>query len=233
MLKLTATALILAAFAVPAAAETIGGLAYADTTRFADTMQAKDQMTIVGTEDLMAMSPLNEDGTIKAVIEIPTGTSAKWEMSKEDPKAIYWELRNDAPRIVNYLGYPGNYGAIPGTDLPQELGGDGDPLDVLVLGQAVPRGEVVNVRLIGVMKMLDDGEQDDKLIAVLTENSPFAGIESLAQMDAEFPGVTQIVELWLSNYKGPNGGMESQGFAEADEARRVLEQAVAQYQAAQ
>ncbi|MDO5632776.1 MAG: inorganic diphosphatase [Paracoccus sp. (in: a-proteobacteria)] len=231
MLKLTAAALTLAAFATPAAAETIGGLAYADTTRIADAMLVKDKMTIVGTEDLMAMSPLNDDGTIKAVIEIPTGTSAKWEMSKDDPKAIYWELRNDAPRIVNYLGYPGNYGAIPGTDLPQELGGDGDPLDVLVLGQAVPRGEVVNVRLIGVMKMLDDGEQDDKLIAVLTENSPFAGIESLAQMDAEFPGVTQIVELWLSNYKGPNGGMESQGFAEADEARKVLEQAVAQYQA--
>lgn len=230
MLKPTVLALMLSAIALPAAAETIGGLAYADAVRIASTMQAQDEMNIVGPEDLMALSPLNEDGTIKAVIEIPTGTSAKWEMSKENPKAVYWELRNDAPRIVNYLGYPGNYGAIPGTALPKELGGDGDPLDVLVLGQAVPRGEVINVRLIGVMKMLDGGEQDDKLIAVLTEDSPFAGIESLAQMDAEFPGVTQIVELWLTNYKGPDGGMESQGFAEADEARAVLEQAAAQYQ---
>ena len=44
------------------------------------------------------------------------------------------------PREVKYLGYPGNYGMIPRTLLPKELGGDGDPLDVIVLGPAVERG---------------------------------------------------------------------------------------------
>jgi inorganic pyrophosphatase len=134
---------------------------------------------------------------------------------------------------VDYLGYPGNYGSIPGTALPKELGGDGDPLDVIVLGQAVPRGEIVDVRVIGVLKMLDGGEQDDKLIAVLAEDSPFAHIESMAQLDAEYPGVSQIVDLWFANYKGPDGGMEGLGFEDAEAARTVLEAAAANFETAQ
>lgn len=224
-----AVAVALSSIAVVAHAETIGGLSFADTTRHAATMQPTDDYTIVGADELMALAPLNTDGTIRAIVEIPTGTSAKWEVSKDNPKAVYWEYKNEKPRIVNYLGYPGNYGAIPGTALPKELGGDGDPLDVIVLGQALPRGEVVNVRLIGVLKMLDGGEQDDKLIAVLTEDSPFANIQNMAQLDSEFPGVSQIVGLWFANYKGPDGGMEAQGFEEATVAREVFDAAAAQY----
>lgn len=210
-------------------AETIGGLGFADTTRHTTAMTSKDIFTIVGDQDLMSLPAINEDGTIRAIVEIPTGTSAKWEVSKDDPKAVYWEFKKGKPRIVNYLGYPGNYGTIPGTALPKELGGDGDPLDVMVLGQAVPRGEIVNVRLIGVLKMLDGGEQDDKLIAVLAENSPFSHIKSMAQLDAEFHGVSQIVDLWFANYKGPDGGMKGLGFSDADEAQAVLEAAEANY----
>lgn len=213
-----------------AQAETIGGLSFADTARHAAAMQPTDDFTIVGAEELMALPPLNADGTVRAIVEIPTGTSAKWEVSKDNPKAVYWEYKDEKPRIVNYLGYPGNYGAIPGTALPKELGGDGDPLDVLVLGQAVPRGEIVSVRLIGVLKMLDDGEQDDKLIAVLTADSPFAHIESMAQLDEEFPGVSEIVGLWFASYKGVDGGMEAQGFEDATVARAVLDAAAAQYE---
>jgi inorganic pyrophosphatase len=167
-------------------AEALGGLAFSETTPRAASMTARDDFTIVGAEDLMTLDALNDDGTVRAIIEIPTGTSAKWEVNKDDPNTIYWEYKNGKPRVVEYLGYPGNYGSIPGTALPKELGGDGDPLDVIVLGQAVPRGEIVDVRIIGVLKMLDDGEQDDKLIAVLTRNSPFAHVESMAQLDAEF-----------------------------------------------
>lgn len=207
-----------------------GNLAFSDTTPHAQNMQANDEFTIVGEEDLMAMEAINVDGSINAIIEIPTGTSAKWEVSKDDPKAIYWEYKNGEPRIVNYLGYPGNYGAIPGTALPKELGGDGDPLDVIVLGQATPRGEIVDANVIGVLKMLDGGEQDDKLIAVLTEGSPFAHIENMAQLNSEFPGVSQIIEVWFANYKGPDGGMEALGFEEAESARAVLEAAVENFE---
>jgi inorganic pyrophosphatase len=214
-----------------ATAETIGGLAFSDAIRHTSAMNATDKFTIVGKDALMKMAPRNDDGTIRAIVEIPTGTSAKWEVSKDNPNAVYWEYKNDAPRIVNYLGYPGNYGSIPGTALPKELGGDGDPLDVIILGQAAPRGEFVDVRLIGVLKMLDGGEQDDKLIAVLTKDSPFAAIESMAQLDKVYPGVSEIIGTWFANYKGPDGGMESQGFAEVSVAREVFEAAAAQYKA--
>jgi len=221
----------LALMTTMAHAEPLGGLAFSETTPHSAAMTQKDDFTIVGTDDLMELTAINEDGTVRAIVEIPTGTSAKWEVSKDDPKAVYWEYKNDKPRVVNYLGYPGNYGAIPGTALPKELGGDGDPLDVIVLGQAVPRGEVVDVRVIGVLKMLDGGEQDDKLIAVLAKDSPFAHIESMAQLDAEYPGVSQIIDLWFANYKGPDGGMEGKGFEDAATARTVLEAAAANFEA--
>lgn len=130
---------------------------------------------------------------------------------------------------MNYLGYPGNYGTIPQTALPKELGGDGDPLDVLVLGQAVPRGDVINVRLIGVLKMMDDGEQDDKLIAVLTNDSPFSDVKSIKQLNDDFVGVSEIIKVWFESYKGRDGGMEVLGWGEAEEANSILEQAKNSY----
>lgn len=214
-----------------AQADPLGGLAFSDTTPHAATMTPTDDFTMVGPEDLMQMEPMNADGTVRAIVEIPTGTSAKWEVSKDDPKAVYWEYKDGQPRVVNYLGYPGNYGAIPGTALPKELGGDGDPLDVIVLGQAAPRGQIVDVRVIGVLKMLDGSEQDDKLLGVLAKDSPFAHIETMAQLDAEYPGVSQIIDLWFANYKGPDGGMKGQGFEEADVAQEVLQAAVANFAA--
>ena len=212
-------------------AESLGNLAYSHTTPISSSMSAKDDFTIVGDVELMSINAINEDGSVNAIVEIPTGTSAKWEVSKDDPKAVYWEYKNDKPRVVNYLGYPGNYGAIPGTALPKEFGGDGDPLDVIILGQALPRGEVANVRVIGVLKMLDDGEQDDKLVAVLTQESPFAHIESMTQLDQEFPGVSQIVDIWFASYKGPDGGMEGLGFEDAESAQAVLNAAAEHFTA--
>lgn len=225
------TAALLATLPLSAHAQvTLGGLGYADAVMNAPGLEQVDEFTLIAPEDILTLPATNEDGSIRAIIEIPTGTSAKWESTKDEPNQIFWEFRNDAPRVVNYLGYPGNYGAIPSTLLPEEMGGDGDALDVLVLGQAVPRGEVLDVRLIGVLKMLDGGEQDDKLIAVMTENSPFAHIESIEQLDAEFPGVTEIVDLWFTNYKGPDGGIESSGFDNADAAMEVLEAAMGHYE---
>jgi inorganic pyrophosphatase len=130
---------------------------------------------------------------------------------------------------VDYLGYPGNYGMVPRTLLPKELGGDGDPLDVLVLGPAVPRGAVVRARVIGVLELFDGGEQDDKLLAVL-EDTPFADIRDLRELDARFPGVSEIARIWFTNYKGP-GVMESRGFGSAERALEILTAAMAAYEA--
>lgn len=116
---------------------------------------------------------------------------------------------------------------VPGTLLAQEQGGDGDPVDVLVLGPAVPRGSMVKARPIGVLKMLDRGEQDDKIIAVLLD-SHFSRISSIEELRREFTGIPEILETWFSNYKGP-GIMQSNGFGTVTDAKEVLATAIAAY----
>lgn len=188
-------------------------------------VRAENQYTIVSPKNFISgYKPENSDGTVNVVVEVPAGTLDKWEVSKPDGK-LEWEFLEGKPRVVQYLGYPGNYGMIPRSLLPEELGGDGDPVDVLVLGAAVPRGSVVPVKLIGILKLLDSGEQDDKLLAVM-KDSPFSEVNSVADLDRKFPGVTTIIETWFCNYKGINGGMESQGFAEKEEALKVFNTAV-------
>lgn len=175
---------------------------------------------------LLDYTPLAEDGDIFVVVEIPTGSNAKWEVSKPDGR-LRREFRDGKPRVVSYLGYPGNYGMIPRTLLPESTGGDGDPLDVIVLGPAVGRGDVIKAKLVGVLKMRDDGEQDDKLIAVQA-GTPLYAVNSIEEMDAAFPGVTQIIEIWFSNYKG-RGEMESLGYGSEAQARKILKTAMAAF----
>lgn len=171
-------------------------------------------------------APTNADGTVNVVVEIPAGTIQKWEVSK--PRGLLeWEFKNDKPRVVQYLPYPGNYGMIPRTLLPKEKGGDGDPLDVIVLGPAVERGTIVKAKIIGVLRLLDNGEQDDKLIAVLS-NSPLADVDSIASLNRDFVGISQIVETWFANYKGP-GKMKTLGYAESSEALQILKLSVEEF----
>jgi inorganic pyrophosphatase len=208
---------------------TANGLGYDLAVVPAPVLNQVDQFTLEAQSSFNDYQAVSAGGTVNAIVEIPTGTSAKWELSKDNDSQVIWEHKNGAPRIVNYLGYPGNYGSIPRTALPKEFGGDGDPLDVIILGQSVPRGEVVPVRLIGVMKMLDDGEQDDKLVGVLTNNSPFQNIHSFDNLKSTYPGVKEIVGTWFENYKGPDGGMELQGWGDEVEANRILDAARKHY----
>ncbi len=109
------------------------------------------------------------------------------------------------------------------------MGGDGDPLDVIVLRPAVERGQVVETRLLGVLKMLDGGEIDDKLLAV-QEGTALARASDLASLDEQFPGVSAIIEIWFTNYKGA-GEIESLGFGGVEEAERILDAAIEAYAA--
>ena len=163
------------------------------------------------------------EGSVNAVIEIPSGTRQKWEINKKTG-VLEWEQVAGKGRIVEYLGYPGNYGFIPKTLLSKDQGGDGDPLDVLVLGDPVSRGSVVPCKLIGVLHLQDRGEQDDKLIAV-AKNTSFSVIESIEDLNENYPGVTTIIEIWFTNYKG-KGLMKSSGYGDAAAATKVLNEAI-------
>ncbi len=187
----------------------------------------KNTYTIIGEKNFWKGYPAKTiNGMINAVIEIPTGTNAKWEVNEHDG-TLQWEHKKGTPRMVRYISYVGNYGMIPQTVLPKEEGGDGDPLDILVLGPALPRGSVVPVKVIGMLKLLDRGEQDDKLIGVPALNS-ILDIDSLQGLKEKYPGTLEIIQTWFENYKGP-GKMETKGYAGLDETQKRLRAAIDAY----
>lgn len=176
--------------------------------------------TIITDEGLEQKLPPAMNIDAQAIIEIPAGTLDKFELNKKSDE-IEHEHKDGKPRVVKYLAYPANYGYIPHTLLAKEDGGDGDPLDVFVLGAAVKREAKLDIKIIGALKLLDRGEQDDKLLAVASD-TPFWEVNSINQLNTKFPGVSAILETWLSNYKGI-GKMESQGFIEREAALQILQ----------
>jgi inorganic pyrophosphatase len=167
--------------------------------------------------------PRNPDGTINVLVEIPAGTNAKWETTKDGSTLVWEQLGDGTLRVVQYLPYPGNYGMLPGTLLPEATGGDGDPLDVLLLGPARERGELVRANLIGVLVLKDDGEIDDKLLAV-SPDGPFAEVQDVTELDTRFPGTTSILATWFASYKGP-GRVVVEGLRDRTAALALLEAA--------
>lgn len=171
--------------------------------------------------------PRFEDGDVNAIIEIPAGTLDKWELDKSNGK-MQRDFVGNKPRTIEYLGYPGNYGMIPRTMLSKKNGGDGDPLDIIVLGPSVERGSVIKSKVIGVLYLMDQGEQDDKLIAV-SADSPLYEINSIVELNEKYKGISEILNLWFVNYKGP-GKMESKGFGERNYAIAILKTSIKEYQ---
>ena len=181
----------------------------------------------ISKENLVSdISPFNGEGDVNALIEIPAGTIDKWEVNKSNGQ-LEWETVNGNPRKINYLGYPGNYGMVPKTLLPKKYGGDGDPLDIIVLGPPAERGEIVKCKIIGVLNLLDRNEKDDKLIAV-ANNSPFYLVNNIQELDDNFEGISEIVKTWFTNYKG-KGKMKSSGFGDKNDALKILNTAISEY----
>jgi len=117
-------------------------------------------------------NPDHVDEAINVVIEIPKGSRVKYELDK--PSGM---LRVD--RILySAVHYPANYGFVP-----RSYCDDGDPLDVLVLGNepVVPMAIMV-ARPIGVMHMADEGQGDDKIVAVHVHDPAFVNIFDIDQL---------------------------------------------------
>lgn len=207
-------------------------VAFADvrsTTPIAAGLERVGDQALRGPENFLRGYPaIVSPGVANAVIEVPAGYVDKWEVKNADG-LLHWDLADGKPRRVAYLGYPANYGMVPRTVLSKVRGGDGDPLDVLVLGAAIPRGSVVPVRVIGLLEMRDRGELDVKLVAV-REATPLGEVRSIDDLNRNFPGITSILETWFSNYKGA-GLTEAKGFGDVTRALEILTNAAADYAA--
>lgn len=148
------------------------------------------------------LETFNADGSINAVVEIPAGTNQKIEYDQRKNKFDQEEV-DGKPRQIDFLPYPGNYGYVAGTYLKESDGGDGDPLDILVIAESRTTGTVMKVKPIGVLLAEDKGQRDHKIIAIPIDPQ-FQIIQANSFMDliTEYDAVKQIIETWFLNYKG-------------------------------
>jgi len=124
---------------------------------------------------------------VNGIIEIPRGTRAKYELDKENGL-----IRLDRV-LYSSVYYPANYGFIPQTYCD-----DKDPLDILILSQieVVPLC-IVEAKVIGVMRMRDNGEADDKIIAVASGDTSVNHYNNISELPTH---IIQEVQSFFEDY---------------------------------
>lgn len=131
--------------------------------------------------------------TCQAIVEAPAGTRVK----------VYYDPKSHRFRVGKFLplgmAFPLDFAFVPST-----LGGDGDPLDLLILPEAsLPVGAIVDVRILGILeaeqrKVNKKAKRNDRIIARLCESRLFAHVNDLEQLGAQF--VTEI-STFFETYK--------------------------------
>ena len=125
---------------------------------------------------------------VKAIIEIPKGSKGKYEIDKESGL-----IKLDRA-LFSAVHYPANYGFIPKT-----YADDKDPLDILVITSLeLPHLCLVEAKVIGVMRMIDQGEMDDKIIAVALHDESVNHINDISELP---PHTTIEIRRFFEDYK--------------------------------
>ncbi|KAF5096246.1 hypothetical protein D0Z03_001661 [Geotrichum reessii] len=164
-----------------------------------------------------------EKTILNFVVEVPRWTNAKLEISKEEAlNPILQDTKKGKLRFVRncfpHHGYIHNYGAFPQTwEDPNSVHpetkakGDNDPLDVCEIGETVGyTGQVKQVKVLGVMALLDEGETDWKVI-VIDVNDPLAPhLNDIEDVEKRLPGLLRATNEWFRIYKIPDGKEENQ-----------------------
>ena len=156
-------------------------------------------------------------GIVNAIIEIPKGSKNKYELDK---KAGIIKLDRV---LYASMEYPIDYGF-----LPQTYAEDGDPLDVMVIS-TIPfyPATLVKVRVIGVMKMIDTGEQDDKLIGVVASDPRLEEIKTLEDLPSH---TFKEWKHFFEHYKELQGKKVTvEGFEGIDEAMKILNNSIKRF----
>ncbi|KAG2484876.1 hypothetical protein HYH03_016360 [Edaphochlamys debaryana] len=155
---------------------------------------------------------------VACVIEIPRGSKVKYELDKDTGLCFVDRI------LYSSVVYPHNYGFVPKT-----LCEDGDPLDVLVLMQepVVPMC-FLRAKPIGVMQMLDQGERDDKLIAVHADDPEFKGFTDISQLPPH--RLAEIKRFFEDYKKNEHKEVIVDDFLGAEEAKKVVKDSLNLYQ---
>jgi inorganic pyrophosphatase len=165
----------------------------------------------------LALPSFSAGGFLNAVIEIPAGTNTKQEYNKQ---LLHFQpdIRDGNTRRVDFLSYPLNYGFVPSTRMDKERGGDGDPLDALVLAEHLPTGTVIEVQPIGLLLLKDLGEWDNKVLAIPVDTSKrIIRATNWHEFQRDYSAARHIIELFFLYYDGL-GTMTLMGWADEQAA---------------
>ncbi|CAN6458865.1 unnamed protein product [Victoria cruziana] len=154
------------------------------------------------------------DGVFNFVVEIPKETSAKMEVATEE---IYTPIKQDTkkgklrfyPYNINW-----NYGLLPQTwedpsfANPEVEGafGDNDPVDVVEIGgRQAKMGEILKVKPLAALAMIDEGELDWKIVAISLDDPKASVVNDVNEVEKHFPGTLTAIRDWFRDYKIPDG----------------------------
>ncbi|XP_067424285.1 inorganic pyrophosphatase 2, mitochondrial isoform X2 [Emydura macquarii macquarii] len=151
------------------------------------------------------------------VVEVPRWSNAKMEIATEEPlNPIKQDIKRGKLRYVANIfphkGYIWNYGALPQTwedphhkDNSTGCCGDNDPIDVCEIGTKVHSpGEIVQVKVLGVLALIDEGETDWKIIAISVDDPEAQKIHDIDDVKKHKPGYLEATVDWFQLYKVPD-----------------------------
>lgn len=153
----------------------------------------------------------------RAIIEIPKGSSNKYELDKQTGMLKLDRVLSSA------VYYPANYGFIP-----QTMAEDHDPLDILVFcTEKVPALCVCDTRVVGMMTMIDDGDPDHKIISVLSNDPEFADYDTASA----FPRHTfKMLKRFFEDYKQLEGkSVEVDDIMPPEPAHAIIDDCLRRY----
>lgn len=159
-----------------------------------------------------------ENGVVNTVVEIPQGSRLKVEWDRQHAA---FKLDRVEPDI---FAKPCNYGFIPKT-----LDEDGDELDTLIIcPEPLATGVWLEARIVGVMKFVDDGEVDDKIVVVPADNRDQG--DYLQQLNDD-PVLIKKLEHHFTHYKDLKkpGSTVVQRWGDAEEAKQVIRECMQRF----
>ena len=160
----------------------------------------------------------NAPNIVNGIIEIPKNTRAKYELDKDSGLLVLDRV------LYASIYYPANYGFIPRTYCD-----DKDPLDIVIFSQiAVVPLCIVSAKVIGVMRMLDGGELDDKIIAVAEHDMSVNHINDISEIPPHF--LAELRNFFEDYKKLENKTVEVEEFQNAEVAREIILQSMKDYE---
>ncbi|KAG8225849.1 hypothetical protein J437_LFUL004778 [Ladona fulva] len=172
-----------------------------------------------------------KEKTVNMIVEMPRWTNAKMEvcisetlnpMKQDDSGGKLRYVKNCFP----YHGIMWNYGSIPQTwedtnaiDEVTKCKGDGEPLDIIDIGNRVPkRGEVIEVKVLGILAVIDRNKTDWKVIGINVDDEMCHRLNDVEDIFKEFPDILTSTKEWLRRYRRVDGKPENE-FAFNGEAK--------------